>query len=181
MAETVNQPPGQRLGELSTPATSTPATSVPADSVPAGSVPAGSVSGGSTADASTAELVQLAAEQISRLVRDELALARAELTDKGRHAGIGVGLFGGGGALGLYGIGALIAATVLLLAEAVPAWLAALIVAVALFAVAGVLALLGSRQVRQAVPPMPEDAAASVRADVQTVASAVRRERSAQA
>ncbi|MDI5942380.1 phage holin family protein, partial [Micromonospora sp. DH15] len=57
---------------------------------------------------STAELVQRATEQVSRLVRDELALARAELTQKGKHAGIGIGLFGGGGALALYGLGALI-------------------------------------------------------------------------
>ena len=48
---------------------------------------------------STAELVQRATEQVSRLVRDELALARAELTQKGKHAGIGIGLFGGGGVL----------------------------------------------------------------------------------
>ena len=53
--------------------------------------------------------MQRASEQISRLVRDELALAKAELTEKGKHAGIGVGLFGGGGVLALYGVGALIA------------------------------------------------------------------------
>jgi hypothetical protein len=126
------------------------------------------------AEQSTAELVQRATEQMSQLVRDELALARAELTEKGKHAGIGVGLFGGGGALALYGLGALIAAIVLLLALAVPAWVAALIVAVVLFAVAGVLALVGRKQVRQAVPPVPTAAARSVRADVDTVTSAVK-------
>ncbi|WBB81447.1 phage holin family protein [Micromonospora sp. WMMD882] len=123
---------------------------------------------------STAELVQRATEQVSRLVRDELALARAELTEKGKHAGIGVGLFGGGGVLALYGLGALLTAVVLLLALVMPAWLAALIVAVALFAVAGVLALVGKKQVSQAVPPMPEAAVRSVRADVDTVTAAVR-------
>ena len=69
------------------------------------------------ADQSTGELVQRAAEQISRLVRDELALAKVELAEKGKHAGIGIGLFGGGGALALYAIGTLIAALVLLLAR----------------------------------------------------------------
>lgn len=123
---------------------------------------------------STAELVQRATEQMSRLVRDELALARAELTEKGKHAGIGVGLFGSGGALALYGLGALIAAAVLLLALAIPAWLSALIVAVVLFALAGILALIGRKQVRQAVPPVPSAAADSVRADVDTVTAAVR-------
>jgi uncharacterized membrane protein YqjE len=131
------------------------------------------------AEPSTSELVQRATEQVSRLVRDELALAKAELAEKGKHAGIGFGLFGGGGVLGLYGLTTLVAAVVLLLAEVLAAWLAALIVAVALFMVAGILALLGRRQVRKAVPPMPESAAESVRADVRTVTAAVRREREA--
>lgn len=125
-------------------------------------------------EASTAELVQRATEQVSRLVRDELALARAELTEKGKHAGVGVGLFGGGGALALYGLGALLAAIVLLLAQAMPAWVAALIVAVVLFAIAGVLALAGKKQVSQAVPPMPSATVRSVRADVDTVTAAVK-------
>ena len=126
------------------------------------------------AEQSTAELVQRASEQLSRLVRDELALARAELTEKGKHAGVGVGLFGGGGVLALYGLATLIAAIVLLLSLALPAWAAALIVAVALFAVAAVLALIGRKQVKQAVPPMPTAAADSVRADVGAVAAALR-------
>ena len=123
---------------------------------------------------STAELVQRATEQVSRLVRDELALARAELTQKGKHAGIGIGLFGGGGALALYGLGALVATAILLLDLVLPAWAAALIVAVALFLLAGVLALVGKKQVSHAVPPMPEAAVRSVRADVDTVTAAVK-------
>ncbi len=123
---------------------------------------------------STSELVQRASEQISRLVRDELALARAELTEKGKHAGIGVGLFGGGGVLALYGLGALLIAVGLLLDLVMPNWVAALIVAVVLFLVAGVMALVGKKQVSQAVPPMPKAAADSVRADVDTVKAAVK-------
>ncbi|MEV0734051.1 phage holin family protein [Polymorphospora sp. NPDC050346] len=123
---------------------------------------------------STAELVQHASEQVSRLVRDELALARAELTEKGKHAGVGAGLFGGGGALALYGLGALFVAFGLLLALVMPGWLAALIVAVVLFAAAGVLAMVGKKQVQQAVPPVPERAVDSVRADVDTVTMAVK-------
>ncbi|HEX8628051.1 MAG TPA: phage holin family protein [Catenuloplanes sp.] len=126
------------------------------------------------ADHSTSELVQRASEQISRLVRDELALARAELTEKGKHAGVGVGLFGGGGALALYGLGALIATFILLLALVMPAWVAALIVAVVLFIAAGVMALLGKKQVKQAVPPVPRAAADSVKADVGVVTAAVK-------
>jgi uncharacterized membrane protein YqjE len=123
---------------------------------------------------STSELVQRASEQISRLVRDELALARAELTEKGKHAGIGVGLFGGGGVLALYGLGALLIAIGLLLDLVMPNWVAALIVAVVLFVVAGIMALVGKKQVNQAVPPMPKAAADSVKADVDTVKAAVK-------
>jgi hypothetical protein len=123
---------------------------------------------------STAELVQRATEQISRLVRDELALARAELTQKGKRAGLGIGLFGGAGGLALFGLGALVAAAILLLALVLPGWAAALIVAVLLFAVAGVLALVGRRQVGHAVPPVPTATVRSVRADVDTIAAAVK-------
>jgi uncharacterized membrane protein YqjE len=128
----------------------------------------------SGADQSTSELVQRASEQISRLVRDELALAKAELTEKGKHAGIGVGLFGGGGALALYGLGVLIATAILALALVMPAWLATLIVAVVLFAMAGILALIGRKQVQQAVPPVPTAATDSVKADVDAVTAAVK-------
>ncbi|HET9518415.1 MAG TPA: phage holin family protein [Actinoplanes sp.] len=123
---------------------------------------------------STSELVQRASEQITRLVKDELALAKAELTEKGKHAGIGVGLFGGGGVLALYGVGVLLVAFVLLLDLVLPAWAAALIVAATLFAVAGLLAVLGSRQVKQAAPPLPTEAAESVQADVDAVVRAAR-------
>jgi uncharacterized membrane protein YqjE len=128
----------------------------------------------SPAQQSTSELVQRATEQVTKLVRDELALARAELTEKGKHAGVGAGLLGGGGVLAVYGVGVLIATAVLLLDLVMPAWLAALIVAVVLFIVAGILALIGRKQVKQAVPPMPTAAAASVRADVDAVAAAVK-------
>ncbi|MEV4489385.1 phage holin family protein [Micromonospora coxensis] len=123
---------------------------------------------------STAELVQRATEQVSRLVRDELALARAELTQKGKHAGIGIGLFGGGGALALYGLGALVATAILLLDLVLPAWAAALIVAVVLFLIAGIFALVGKKQVSRAVPPVPESTVRSVRADVDVVTAAVK-------
>lgn len=126
------------------------------------------------AEQSIAELVQRATEQVSRLVRDELALARAELTQKGKHAGIGVGLFGGGGALAFYGLGALVATAILALDLVLPAWAAALIIAGALFLVAGLLALVGKRQVTRAVPPVPTAAVRSVRADVDTVTAAVK-------
>lgn len=123
---------------------------------------------------STSELVQRASEQITLLVRDEIALAKAELAEKGKHAGIGVGLFGGGGVLAVYGVGAAIATLIIVFDLFLPLWLAALIVTAALFLVAGILALLGKRQVTKAVPPEPKEAVASLKADVAEVKHAVK-------
>ena len=125
-------------------------------------------------DQSTAELVQRASEQITRLVRDEIALAKAELTEKGKHAGVGVGLFGGGGVLAMYGVGALFATLIIVLDIWLPLWLAALIITVFLFVLAGVLALIGKNQVTKAVPPQPNEAVASIKADVDEVKHAVK-------
>jgi uncharacterized membrane protein YqjE len=123
---------------------------------------------------STSELVQRAGEQISRLVHDEIALAKAELAEKGKHAGIGVGLFGGGGVLAMYGLGAAIATVIIALSLIMPPWFAALIVTVALFLVAGILALIGKSQVTKAVPPEPSEAVAGFKADVAQVKHAVK-------
>ena len=126
------------------------------------------------AEQSTAELVQRATEQVSRLVRDEIALAKAELAEKGKHAGIGIGLFGAGGVLAMYGVGALIATLIIVFDLFLDLWLAALIVTVAIFLVAGILALIGKNQVTKAVPPEPSAALASVKADVDEVKQAVK-------
>lgn len=126
---------------------------------------------------STAELVQRASEQISRLVRDELALAKAELAAKGKHAGIGIGLFGTGGVFALYGVGAMVATLIVVFNLFLDLWLAALIVTVALFVIAGILALIGKSQVTKAVPPEPSAAIASVKADVDEVRQAVKERR----
>lgn len=129
-------------------------------------------------DQSTSELVQKASEQLSRLVRDEIALAKAELAEKGKHAGIGVGLFGGGGVLAMYGVGAMIATLIIVLNLFLPLWLAALIMTVVLFATAGLLALLGKNQVTKAVPPEPSSAIESAKADVDEVKHAIKSGRS---
>ena len=122
-----------------------------------------------------AELVSQLTELVPRLVREEITLAQRELQEKGKRAGIGAGLFGGGGVVALYGGGALVAGAVLGLAEAVPAWLAAVIVGVVLLVVAGVLALMGKRQVSAAGPPVPEQALRGVKHDVETVKESAKR------
>jgi len=129
----------------------------------------------STPDRSLGDLTRDVSEQTAVLVRKELALATAELKEKGKHAGTGVGLFGGSAALGFYAIGALIATAILGLAEVVDGWLAALIVTVVLFAIAGVAALLGKKEIEQGVPPKPEQAQHEVAVDVETVKESTRR------
>lgn len=117
--------------------------------------------------ASVAELVKQLSEQTSRLARQEVELAKAEMTAKGRRAGLGAGMFGGAGMLGVYAVGALVAAAILGLATAVAAWLAALITAGVLGLLAGLLALQGRANVSRAAPPVPEEATESVKEDVQ--------------
>jgi uncharacterized membrane protein YqjE len=124
---------------------------------------------------STADLIRQVTELVPKLVRQEVALAKAELTEKGKRAGMGAGLLGGGGLLAFFGGALLVTTAVLGLAEAMPAWAAALIVAVVLLVVAGVLALLARAQVRRAVPPVPEEAMRSTREDVRTVTESARR------
>jgi uncharacterized membrane protein YqjE len=114
-------------------------------------------------------LVAQLSSDVSRLVRDELQLAKAELKDKGKEAGIGIGLFGGAGTIAVYGLGALVAAAILGLAAAVPAWLSALLIALVLFAIAGVAALLGKRHVTHATPPVPEHTVEGVHEDLEAL------------
>ncbi|MET9069130.1 phage holin family protein [Streptosporangium sandarakinum] len=118
---------------------------------------------------STAELVRRLSQDVSRLVRDELRLAKLELAEKGKHAGLGAGLFGGAGAMALYGGGALVAAAILALALVLPGWLSALIIGVVLLVLAAILGLLGKHQVSEAGPPAPRHTIESVRNDIDTV------------
>jgi hypothetical protein len=118
---------------------------------------------------STVELEQRLAEQISRLVRQELELAKLELAEKGKRAGLGAGLLGGAGLFAVYGVAALVATAILGLAMVLPAWLAALIVALLLLALSGLLVLVGRGQLKKATPPLPEQAVAGIKADVEVI------------
>jgi hypothetical protein len=126
-------------------------------------------------DATVGVLVSRLTEQVSQLVRDEFRLAQLETTRKAKKLGLGAGLFGGAGLVAVYGLGALVAAAIMGLAAAIPGWLAAVIVGVALLAVAGVLAMVGKRDVQAATPPMPRQAVASVRTDIETIKESARR------
>jgi Flp pilus assembly protein TadB len=124
---------------------------------------------------STGELVKQMTEQVATLVRDELKLAQVEMTRKGKQAGLGAGLLGGGGLIALYGVGCLIACAIIGLSHVVQPWLAALIVGAALLAVAGGAALTGKSRIQQATPPVPTEAVDSLKADVEEIKERARR------
>lgn len=124
---------------------------------------------GRTSDEPLGALVHRLSEQIPELVRSEIRLAQAELTEKGKRAGLGIGMFSAAGLLAFLGLSTLVATAILALALVLPAWAAALIVAVLLFVGAGIVALVGKKEVEQATPPAPERAIENVREDVATV------------
>ena len=125
-------------------------------------------------DQSIGELLKQLSEQTATLVRQELDLARAEMQQKGKRAGVGIGMIGAGGVLALAAVGALTATLILVLAEWMDAWIAALIVTLVYAAGAAVLALQGKEKVGEANPPVPEQTIETVKEDVQWAKSQVK-------
>ncbi len=118
---------------------------------------------------STGDLVKMMSEQVSVLIRDEMKLARLEMTSKGKQAALGAGMFGASGVVAVYGVGCLLACAIIAISGVVAAWLAALLVGAALLAAAGGAALLGKRRMQEAAPPVPEQAVADVKADIEEI------------
>ena len=123
------------------------------------------------------ELVQQLSRQTSTLIRQEMRLAQAELQEKGKRAGIGAGMFGGAGIVALYGVGALIAAAIMLVGTALEPWLAAVIVGVALLVVGGILALVGGGRSTRRRRPSPSRRLESVQRDIDEVKARARNDR----
>jgi Putative Actinobacterial Holin-X, holin superfamily III len=115
---------------------------------------------------STPELLRDLSAQVTTLVHEEIALAKAELSVKGKRLGEGVGLFGAAALLGFLALGALVAAAVAGLSLVLDVWLAALLVAAGLIVLAGILALVGKADVSKGAPPIPQEAVASAKEDV---------------
>ena len=121
---------------------------------------------GDLRERSLGELLKELSQETTRLVHQELELAKAELAQKGKQAGAGAGLFGGAGAIGLAALGALTACFILALDAVLPAWLAALLVAVVYGVIAFVLARQGQAKMKAAGPPVPEQTIETVKEDV---------------
>lgn len=124
---------------------------------------------GNDQEHSSGDLVKMMSEQVSVLIRDEMKLARLEMTSKGKQAALGAGMFGASGVVAVYGVGCLLACAIIAISGVVAAWLAALIVGAALLAAAGCAALLGRRRLQKAAPPVPEQAVADVKADIEEI------------
>lgn len=120
-------------------------------------------------DPTIGALVHDLTTQLPELIRSEIRLAQAEMAQKGKQAGIGLGLFSGAGLLAFFGGAVLVAAAILALGEVVAPWLAALIVGLVLFLAAGGLALAGRNRVKEATPPAPERAVEGVKQDIATM------------
>jgi len=115
----------------------------------------------------TGELVKDLSSQVSRLVRQEIELAKTEVSEKGKKAGAGAGMFGGAGVAGLLMLGSLTATLIIALAIVLPAWASALIVTALWGAIAGLLALQGRNKMREMGKPVPEMTVETVKEDVQ--------------
>jgi len=128
-------------------------------------------------DRSLPELLKQLSQETTQLVHQELELAKAELQQKGRQAGAGAGMFGGAGALGLAALGALTACLILALDAVMPAWLAALIVAVVYGVIAFALVKQGQARLKEAAPPVPEQTIETVKEDVEWARTQMRSDR----
>ena len=115
------------------------------------------------------ELMKQLAQETTTLVRQEIELAKAEVSQKGRKAGIGVGVLGAAGVVGLLAAGALTAFFIIVLDAFMWAGLAAAIVAAVYAAIAGVLYMQGREKVQEAGRPVPEQTVESVKEDVEWV------------
>jgi uncharacterized membrane protein YqjE len=113
------------------------------------------------------ELVKDLAGQTSTLVRQEIQLAQAELTNKGKLAGKGAGMLAGAAVAALLMLGALTATLIVVLDSFLPLWLAALIVTLLWGLVGAVLASRGRTELQRATPPVPEQTVETVKEDIQ--------------
>jgi uncharacterized membrane protein YqjE len=124
---------------------------------------------------SVGQLITDATNQVSTLMRDEIRLAIIELQQKGKRMGVGAGLLGGAGLVAMYGVGAIVAGVILLLATVMAPWLAAFIVGAAVLLIAAIMAALGRSQARRGAPPVPEQTVESVKQDIAAVREGARR------
>jgi Flp pilus assembly protein TadB len=117
---------------------------------------------------SARELAGQLGGQVSQLLRDELALARAELFTRARQAALGGGMLATAALLGLTGWLGLVAAGIAGITVVLPVWAATLIVGGVLLLTSGVIAARAARRLSRGVPLLPLTAD-SIRRDVREI------------
>jgi len=113
-----------------------------------------------------AELMRDFIQDVNTLIHEEIELAKAELNQKIRQAGVGAGMFVGAGVAGIMALGALTASLIAVIALVLPVWAAALVIAALWTGVAGLLAISGRTRVRKATPPAPQQAIDTTKEDI---------------
>ncbi|WP_186628991.1 YhjD/YihY/BrkB family envelope integrity protein [Rhodococcus sp. BP22] len=126
------------------------------------------------ADLSTVQLVERLTQQVSTLVRTEISAGLDEVKTKGTRLGIGIGISGAGAILLFLGLATFIATAVLGLSTVLDPWLAALIIAAAVTLIGAILALVGAKRAKNALPPVPENTVASVDKDITAIKEGIR-------
>ena len=104
------------------------------------------------------------ANETTTLVRQEIQLAKAELTQKATSAGRDVGMIGAGGALAYAGLLALIAALVIGLGHVIPMWLSALIVGIVVIGIGYALIQRGLSALKR-LDPTPQQTIQTLKED----------------
>ncbi|GGL00253.1 tetrahydromethanopterin S-methyltransferase subunit C [Curtobacterium luteum] len=106
---------------------------------------------------------------VKELVTGELNLLKAEMLAKVKVFALAAGLLVAALVIVLYAIGVLLTAAVMGLATVMPAWLAALVVAVVMLVVAAILGLVGWKRFKKGLPITPKRTIDSVKNDVNAV------------
>ena len=120
------------------------------------------------------ELVDQLSEDVRGLVRAEVGVIRAELEEKGRRLAVGAALLAVAGVLALTALGAAVATAIIVLANVLATWLAALIVTAVVAVAAGIVLLVGVKVLRRGVPPAPTESVDSIKEDVSWVKARAR-------
>lgn len=124
--------------------------------------------GAHTEDRSLSELISGVVENLQNIVRYEVQLAKTEITDEAKTAGRGIAMLAVAAVVGIYAVGLFLLTAVWALATQVDRWLAALIVAVVVTVVAGILAMVGKKRLDE-FNPKPEQTIESVKEDIEWV------------
>lgn len=108
------------------------------------------------------------ATETSTLVRQEVQLAKTELTQKVTSAGKDAGMIGAGGALAYAGLLALIAAVIIGLGQLIPMWLSALIVGLVVVGIGYMLIQSGLKALKS-IDPAPRETIETLKEDKEWV------------